>query len=187
MRGATYPTQRAYIRFIYRRNTCASPLVVLFRVVVRAWINIDRLEERVSLVRGGAKFRRDFFFFLIKIPLAKDVRRGKRGGEVGGHSKMSVGGVWQHRLMTFFEGNYRGETGVSRRISPKEQGANAIVIARDPCKRCFPLRAFLHDRKHYPVPPESEVGRANLRASQRLPEPCSTEFRSEPDGLTSTC
>lgn len=153
MRGATYPTQRAYIRFIYRRNTCASPLVVLFRVVVRAWINIDRLEERVSLVRGGAKFRRDFFFFLIKIPLAKDVRRGKRGGEVGGHSKMSVGGVWQHRLMTFFEGNYRGETGVSRRISPKEQGANAIVIARDPCKRCFPLRAFLHDRKHYPQNP----------------------------------
>ena len=92
------------------------------------------------------------------------VKFSLRREEIVGHSKgvtRPLRGFGRRRLMTFFGitrgigGNYRGETGVSRLIScRKEQGGNAIVIARDPCKRCCSptrpsLRAFLHDRKHY--------------------------------------
>lgn len=120
--------------------------------VGRGWINIDSTRE--YLVRGKGKFQRDFskYFF-------REIFFTKGGGcrsLQGGHT--SFKGVWQapfNDILRDYEGNYRGEMGVSRLIScRKEQGGNAIVIARDPCKRCCSptrpsLRAFLHDRKHY--------------------------------------
>lgn len=112
--------------------------------------------ESISFVAKG-----NFKGIFVNISFVKFSLRRE---EVVGHSKgvtRPLRGFGRRRLMTFFGitrgigGNYRGETGVSRLIScRKEQGGNAIVIARDPCKRCCSptrpsLRAFLHDRKHY--------------------------------------